>query len=473
MITSKKVNPISAISLGLVQGGCEYVSCYPGFHSHDIAKALGQDRICINEKTAYQMCYGANLSGKKAVLTIKGVGLNICADEYFHSLLSGVNGGMVIIITDDTEVIASQEWQDSRYYQSFYGGLWFEPCNLKEAYEVALRSFLWSQKMDIPIVIRLTSEYFRLAEEDLRYYHKKALKNKKYTIEKNSKKYIVYPNNWLSQQLNLNKKNNEINNFVEKYFLNKNRGFQLKGQSVVISAGVIKSIKPEILDGTISRLEISTYPIPSISILELIGSANEVITHENGRHYLRSQLKLIKDDSLLIDDEEVQHLNHSKPTFIIWRHLEKLFKAVKRGNFNYVVGDVGSYTVESTESINSCLCLGTAVGVATGMADSDTDYPLCITGDTGFAHGGILALYEALTLKVSLGIVIIDNGGSWSTGGQKIAFDIYSVSNDCQKVIYDYALVSQMDIYETLIKMKKRPGVSLLYIKVKQDKLSL
>jgi indolepyruvate ferredoxin oxidoreductase alpha subunit len=162
---NKNIEALEALCHGLLDGGCNYVTNFPGFYSHDIFSMLRGKHIALNEKVAYEMGFGASLAGARTVVTFKSFGLNVAADPFLNSMVSGINAGLVVILTEDVEVAGSQCRQDSRYYRDFYGGLWFEPTNIQEAYQIAYNAFKWSEELDIPIVIRLTNQFFEISGE--------------------------------------------------------------------------------------------------------------------------------------------------------------------------------------------------------------------------------------------------------------------------------------------------------------------
>ena len=75
-----------------------------------------QAEIVINEKTALEYAIGDSLSGKRAAVIIKNVGVNACADPLLQATTQGLIGGVVLITGDDPEAKGSQTAQDSRYY---------------------------------------------------------------------------------------------------------------------------------------------------------------------------------------------------------------------------------------------------------------------------------------------------------------------------------------------------------------------
>jgi indolepyruvate ferredoxin oxidoreductase alpha subunit len=91
--------------------------CYavPGYPVSEIAARAGAT-ITVNEKVALEYALGDSLSGRRAAVVVKHVGLNACADPLVHATAQGLRAGVVIVAGDDVRPIASDVAQDSRYY---------------------------------------------------------------------------------------------------------------------------------------------------------------------------------------------------------------------------------------------------------------------------------------------------------------------------------------------------------------------
>ena len=55
----------------------------------------------MNEKTALEYALGDSLSGRRAAVIIKNVGLNACADPLLQATAQGLICGVVIVAGDD------------------------------------------------------------------------------------------------------------------------------------------------------------------------------------------------------------------------------------------------------------------------------------------------------------------------------------------------------------------------------------
>jgi TPP-dependent indolepyruvate ferredoxin oxidoreductase alpha subunit len=87
----------------------------PGFPITDLGELTGAELV-INEKTALEYALGDSLSGKRAAVIVKNVGVNACADPLLHATVQGLISGVVLVAGDDPDAKGSQTAQDSRYY---------------------------------------------------------------------------------------------------------------------------------------------------------------------------------------------------------------------------------------------------------------------------------------------------------------------------------------------------------------------
>jgi indolepyruvate ferredoxin oxidoreductase, alpha subunit len=87
----------------------------PGFPITGLGE-LTKAELVINEKTALEYALGDSLSGRRAAVIIKNVGVNACADPLLQAVAQGLVSGVVLVAGDDPDALASQTAQDSRYY---------------------------------------------------------------------------------------------------------------------------------------------------------------------------------------------------------------------------------------------------------------------------------------------------------------------------------------------------------------------
>ena len=115
-----------AIALGAIHAGLSGVYAYPGTPSTEITEFIQSDPLAAergihcqwscNEKTAMEAALGMSYMGKRAMVCMKHVGMNVAADAFVNSAITGVNGGLVVLAADDPSMHSSQNEQDSRFY---------------------------------------------------------------------------------------------------------------------------------------------------------------------------------------------------------------------------------------------------------------------------------------------------------------------------------------------------------------------
>ncbi|HYX08964.1 MAG TPA: indolepyruvate ferredoxin oxidoreductase, partial [Bacteroidales bacterium] len=140
-----------AIAQGAIDAGLSGVYAYPGTPSTEITEYVQASREAAeknvhrewsaNEKTAMEAALGMSYAGKRAMVCMKHVGLNVAADPFMNSAITGVNGGLVITVADDPSMHSSQNEQDSRFFGKFAMIPVFEPSNQQEAYDMTFEAF--------------------------------------------------------------------------------------------------------------------------------------------------------------------------------------------------------------------------------------------------------------------------------------------------------------------------------------------
>src|SRR5512136_2841603 len=102
----------------LADAFCRYTDrqyTVPGFPITGLGD-LTKAELVVNEKTALEYALGDSLSGRRAAVIIKNVGVNACADPLLQATAQGLIGGVILVTGDDPDAKASQTAQDSRYF---------------------------------------------------------------------------------------------------------------------------------------------------------------------------------------------------------------------------------------------------------------------------------------------------------------------------------------------------------------------
>ena len=156
-----------AVALGAIHAGITGVYAYPGTPSTEITEYIQtselatlrgvHSRWCTNEKTAMEAALGVSYVGKRALVCMKHVGLNVAADAFVNSAVTGTNGGLVVLVADDPSMHSSQNEQDSRFYGKFAFTPMLEPSSQQEAYDMMSYAFDLSEQHKLPVLMRITT----------------------------------------------------------------------------------------------------------------------------------------------------------------------------------------------------------------------------------------------------------------------------------------------------------------------------
>lgn len=156
-----------ALALGAIDAGLSGAYAYPGTPSTEILEFVQQNPVACerkihshwssNEKTAMEEALGMSFCGKRAIVSMKHVGLNVAADPFVNSAMTGANGGLLVISADDPSMHSSQNEQDSRFYASFAIVPALEPSDQQEAYDMGAYGFALSEKLGLPVMVRMVT----------------------------------------------------------------------------------------------------------------------------------------------------------------------------------------------------------------------------------------------------------------------------------------------------------------------------
>ena len=422
------------------------------FHADPTRKALWAP----NEKVALEMGLGSSYLGQRSLVTMKHVGLNVAMDPFVCSAMTGVQGGLVIMVADDPGMHSSQNEQDSRFLSDFANVPCFEPASIQEAYDMLPFAYEISEKMKLPILFRLVT---RLA-------HARGVLNRKSQALPPRSIGIVPPediNNWIlipasakKQYPKLRKKMDsilsEIANLNKLLLKDKSVGVILAGQGRA-NFHQISSEFPEIIN--YSTLEISSYPLDENLIKQISNHCEKVFVFEESYPYLEDKARMLsqhaeihgrRDNTLVfwgelnpvsmknalgfkteVFFEDFNDLPARPPRFCDGcGHLDTyqaLNNALEILNLkgHRVFGDVGCYTMGVQDpyfAIHTCVEMGAAVGMTLGAAYSGYTPAIGVIGDSTFIHSGLSSMVSFARSGKNVNLLILDNRVVAMTGQQ-------------------------------------------------------
>lgn len=264
-----------AIALGLIEGGCQIITGYPGTPSSEILPAAIDwskrwnlplySEWSTNEKVAFDQAYSAAIVGKRAACCMKQVGLNVACDSLLSSAYTGILGGMVIVSCDDPGPHSSQTEQDSRRMAWLAKTPVLDPVSPGDARTMARESLEVSQRFGIPVILRSVTRLSH-ARQDMDL--PRGLQNRgelpKATFQRNPSRWAATPRFRLLLHKELNRKLRKLESVAERYASTNIPSLStVRSPLGIIASGIPSVVAREILQGLgLNELPILTLRMP-------------------------------------------------------------------------------------------------------------------------------------------------------------------------------------------------------------------
>jgi len=453
-----------AVALGAIHAGITAAYGYPGTPATEILEYLMQyhERYggppgtwCVNEKTAMESGLGVSFAGRRSLVTMKHVGLNVAMDPFVSGAMVSIHGGLVVAVADDPSMHSSQNEQDTRQLADFARVLCLEPATQQEAYDMTREAFDLSERFDIPVVVRLVT---RLA-------HSRAPVAPSAPREQNARSRVEDPSTWIllpvnarRQWANLLEARKGMADYSASTRFNTLELAEPGGLGI-ITAGVARNYADEVvsqLDRKPSRLHVGAYPMPMEMIRELVENSDRVLILEDGYPYIERYVRGVVSPTARImgretgevpaggelDPDVVRHALGLEPLaalnvegFDLPRRPPQLCKgcphrdaygAIKKAIESYddpmVTSDIGCYTLGALppySAVETCVCMGASIGIAKGAVDSGFHPVLAVIGDSTFLHSGLPSLMDCVAADTNMTLMILDNEVVAMTGAQR------------------------------------------------------
>ncbi|MDH3268144.1 MAG: thiamine pyrophosphate-dependent enzyme [Ignavibacteria bacterium] len=452
-----------AIAQGAIDGGMSGVYAYPGTPSTEITEYVQHNITAIernlhrqwsaNEKTAMEAALGMSYAGKRAMVCMKHVGLNVAADAFINSAITGVNGGLVVTVADDPSMHSSQNEQDSRFFGKFAMIPILEPSNQQEAYDMAYDGFELSEKFKIPVLIRITT---RLSHSRSGVESREVKNENPLTYPEDPIQFVLLPSNARKRYKGLLAIQSLIEQESEFSVYNTYLPGRDKSLGIIACGIAFNYLKENYPSKSCPHpvLQINQYPLPFSKVEKIVDECEKVLVLEDGYPFVEEQLK----GFLNINSKIIGRLNGTIPRDgelnpdIVARALGKevkqgfpvpkvvanrppelcsgcshrdiynaLNETMKEFGKQKVFSDIGCYTLGALppwNSINSCVDMGASITMAKGAADAGVRPSIAVIGDSTFTHSGMTALLDCVYENTPVTVIISDNATTAMTGGQ-------------------------------------------------------
>lgn len=450
-----------AFAQGVLDAGLSGCYAYPGTPSTEIMEYMQNSQQAAarnvhrewssNEKVAMEEALGMSYAGLRAIVCMKHVGMNVAADNFVNSAVTGAKGGLIVTAADDPSMHSSQNEQDSRFYAQFAMIPCLEPSNQQEAYAMGAYAFDISEKYEIPILMRLTTRLshsranVEIGEEHLA---------ERITNKENDRRFILLPAIAQKNYVKLCEKQAWFQESSENSPFNK----YIEGENKeigIIASGIAYNYLMEAFGGKCphSILKISQYPLPQKKLAKLYESCKSIYVLEEGMPVIEQMLRGPLDNARVRGrmDGLLPRVGELSPTVVAAAfgielsgsskasdlvkarpprlcdgcpHVssyEALNAALEAYENPKVFGDIGCYTLGALppyNAISSCVDMGASISMAKGASDAGIYPAVAIIGDSTFTHSGMTGVLDAVWENANITIIILDNGTTGMTGGQ-------------------------------------------------------
>ncbi|QQS51780.1 MAG: indolepyruvate ferredoxin oxidoreductase [Bacteroidota bacterium] len=451
-----------AIAQGGIDAGMSGIYAYPGTPSTEITEYVQNSHEAIqkgihsswsaNEKTAYEAALGMSYAGKRSMVCMKHVGLNVAADAFMNSAITGVHGGMVVVVADDPGMHSSQNEQDSRFYARFAYIPALEPANQQEAYNAVHYAFDLSEQTGLPVMIRLTTRISHSRSGVIRTQNRNQNTLSPFN---QSKRFILLPANARRQYNSLLEKQPGLEEISNHSSLN----YLVEGDNLkmgIVAFGIAFNYVMEIRvrhQLQYPVMKIGQYPLPRTMLTKFFEKHESIMIVEEGypvyeellRGYFNNEKNILgRLDGTLPRTGELNpdylakalkidlppalppsEILQPRPPMLCQgcshRDVYEALNEAIRNDERHVFSDIGCYTLgalQPFESISTCVDMGASVTMAKGAADAGLRPAVAVIGDSTFTHSGMTGLLDAVNDQSPITVIISDNSTTGMTGGQ-------------------------------------------------------
>ncbi|MBG7610118.1 MAG: hypothetical protein IZT55_04545 [Anaerolineae bacterium] len=463
-------NGDEALALGAITAGVDMATGYPGTPGTGVLQALIDQATAsdmyvewsTNERVALEMAIGASMAGSRALVCTKSVGMNVMLDPLMCLNLTGVHGGLVILLGDDPGAYGSQNDQDTRNLTSMLEIPMFEPASIVEGYSMICSAFDLSERFNTALIIRVTRSYMQQVEEIIPAADippRAALK-----MARDAYRFVPYPGNAVEMHRKLHERLGVIEAWADKSTYNEMIG---SGPMGIVAAGFVYQklidVLGDVRQDELRILKLSClYPFPRGLINRFLEGCDQVLVLEEVDPYVENQLKatafdlgyrekilgkvsgdvnwegelyrwqieealaryipaLIPGHSYLVENEALERPTKADhcAKYAYEEILNHFLRAADTlGQRPIIIADPGCM-VKVADQLDAKFAIGSAVALASGVNKSRKDEKvIAFIGDSAFFHSTLPAICNTAYNQSDVLIVVLDNRGAASTGLQ-------------------------------------------------------
>ena len=438
-----------AVARGLYEGGCSFVSSYPGTPSTEITECVATYKEVYaewapNEKVAMEAAFGASLAGKRSFCAMKHVGLNVAADPLFTIAYTGVNAGMIIGVADDAGMHSSQNEQDSRHYARASKIPMLEPADSKEAIAFTKLAYELSEEFDTAVFIKMCT---RVAHSQSIVEPGERIEVTK-TYEKNPQKYIMMPGNAKMRHPIVEERTRKLVAWAETCDINRIEEGADRSIGIITSSTSYQYVK-EVCGDKYPVLKLGMiWPLPEQKIKDFAASVGKLIVVEELESFIENHCRQLGiacegkevfscigefSQNLVAEKLGVETVTGTKldaaiparpPVMCAGCPHRGLFYTLAKNKVT-ALGDIGCYTLGAVPplgALDTTICMGASISGMHGFTKADETEGrkvVAVIGDSTFMHSGMTGLVNMAYNESCGTVIIVDNSITGMTGHQQ------------------------------------------------------
>lgn len=481
-------NGSQALAWGAFEAGVSLVTGYPGSPSTAVVEAMAAlqaqgvagDGVQIdwasNEKSAFDTALGVSLAGRRALVCMKNVGLNVALDSLMVANLAGGPGGLVVLVGDDPGGWGSQNEEDSRPLAAAAEVPLLEPVRVEDLAPAMGQAFLLSEQFQVPVVVRLTLSMFQATLENAPR-PTPPLPPRPPAFDRQPERWNVLPIRVVALHRELQANLEKVRTGFEASPLNRLDQVGSRGKGIVAAGGTYQKLRESGLgipgatepapdQSPLSVLALATlHPLPEERLLSFLRERDEILVVEETAPFLEVQIQALAQRAGLslpilgrasghlprAGELQAPELRAALASFLpghpwpaadegkrtmpsrqplcddcpytpLLRALTALMDRHGGREAFVVTGETGCMVraqLPPWQILDAKYGMGGSIALAAGLVRSGLPHKVvALAGDSALLHSGLAGLVDAAQAGLPLLVVVLDNGTTALSGGQ-------------------------------------------------------
>ena len=419
----------------------------PGYPVTDAAPALGGGaRMATNEKVAMEVALGASAAGRRSVVLVKHLGVNLLSDPLSIAPSHSIGSGLVVLVGEDVGPKGSQAEMDARNYGPLCEIPVLEPSGPGLLFTALREAYALSEEIRAPAMVRTTFEFAGMDggsghnPDEVRVSSHQREPGRFPTFDR-SVWDLTAKGRHQRYRMEALPRMRSASEGSTLNLLREGRG----------DIGIIASGRPA---SFASKTDLSllvvgfSHPLPIEAIRRFVSEHDKILVAEEPTPFLEARLMICSDifGKLTghlpwgrMEEGEIEKAadliasgEEPGPAAQPQRFDERLASKTVCDDCPYlplyeavadlsvpVAGDAGCSiraVRDPPGAVDVAYGLGSSVAVACGFGEKG----VALVGDYAMAHSGLLGLIDAVNSDRDVMVVLLDNGVAAMTGGQRV-----------------------------------------------------